>query len=112
MKLELEIPKWAEDKNIFVFANQELIAYKMHNELKLKVKVSRCLGCGACCESGHPFKPEQLLTIKKAIAKGFNSDGPCPFLGEEGCLLGNNIPFSCARSDCSQHFDKCTERFE
>ena len=111
MKIELEIPKWAEEKNIWIFANQELIAYKMIAS-DLKTKTNRCLGCGECCESGHPFKPEQLLAFERAFAIGFIDGEPCPFLGPKGCHLTNNIPFSCARSDCSNHFDKCSERFE
>ena len=110
MKIEIDIPDWAKEKNIFIFANQELIAYKICVSDKVKVKVSRCNGCSQCCESGHPFKPEQILSLESNL--NFIDGVPCPLLGEEGCLLGNNIPFSCARSDCSHHFDKCSEGFE
>ncbi len=107
MKLEIEIPDWAKGKHIYIFANEELIAYSNYIIEKkperreyytpLKVKTARCNGCGQCCESGNPFNADE---------------GACIFLKEHGCDLGHNIPFSCARSDCSITFDKCSERFE
>jgi len=106
MRIELDIPEWAVGKHIYVFANEELLAYTNYIIEKkperkeyytpLKVKTARCNGCGQCCESGSPF----------------DDSIPCPHLTEDGCGLGHNIPFSCARSDCSITFDKCSERFE
>ena len=94
VKLELEIPEWALGKHIYVFAGRELLAVKevrtVHENgehvtkyLPLKVKVSRCNGCGDCC-----FE--------------------CPFAGKNGCTT--NVPFDCVRSICSS-FPNCTERF-
>ena len=107
MKLLIEIPEWAKGKHIYIFANEELLAYtnfiiekkpeRREYYTPLLVKTTeRCNGCGQCCESGSPFDDEK----------------PCPHLTEDGCDLGNNIPFSCARSDCSITFDNCSERFE
>jgi hypothetical protein len=108
MKIELEIPEWAIGKPIYVFANQELLAYSLYIIEKLperkeyytplKVKTSRCNGCGDCCKDGSPFGSER--------------GEPCDHLTEHGCGFGPNIPFSCARSDCSKHYPNCTERFE
>lgn len=106
IELKIELPKWVKGKHIYVFADTELLAYtnfiiekipeKREYYTPLKVKVSRCNGCSQCCESGSPF----------------NDEKPCPHLTENGCDLGHNIPFGCARSDCSITFDKCSERFE
>ena len=112
MKIELDLPDWAKEKNIYIFANEELLAYKWHNDDKVYQKTSRCSGCGQCCESGNPFNPIHWNFIKKIVEQSdFSDSEPCPFLGENGCLLGSKIPFSCVRSDCS-HFDECTEEFE
>ena len=97
MKLEIDIPEWAKEKNIYVFANEELIAYKWHHEDKVHHKIARCNGCGQCCESGSPFNGDE---------------GPCIFLKEHGCDLGTKIPLTCARSICYPTFDKCSERFD
>lgn len=107
LKIEFDVPEWAIGKHIYIFANQELIGYSNHIIEKkpkkreyytpLKVKTQRCNGCGECCESGSPFN---------------NIEEVCPYLTDRGCKLGNKIPFSCARSDCSITFKKCSERFE
>lgn len=107
MKIELEVPEWVIGKHITVFANQELIAYtnfiiekkpeRKEYYTPLKVKIQRCNGCSDCCESGSPFN---------------KNEGVCPHLTENGCGLGNNIPFSCVRSDCSITFKNCSEKFE
>ena len=106
MKIELEIPDWTKGEHIYIFSNQELIAYsqylikknpKREGYTPFKIKIQRCNGCGDCCESGSPFNDKDI---------------PCPHLTTTGCGLGVNIPFSCARSDCSITFTKCSEMFE
>lgn len=123
MNIKFEIPKWAEKKNVTVFVGNELVAQyipkrvinnrKQHVYVKvpLLVKSNRCEGCGECCESGAPFTSEEVIEIIRRL-KEYLPDTSCPLLTEEGCILGDRIPFSCARSDCSKHFSRCTERFE
>jgi len=107
MRIEFDVPEWAIGKHIYLFANEELIGYsKFIIEKKpqrrqyytpFKIKSQRCDGCGDCCKSGSPFS---------------DKEGICPFYTDKGCKLGTKIPFSCARSDCSITFKKCSERFE
>ncbi len=95
MKIELEIPKWAYGKPIYVIAGNELLAYKQPRVRKkpyskgyhsLMIKVERCNGCGQCCHD-------------------------CVFVRYDGCCFRDQIPLSCIVSDCSEGFDKCSERF-
>jgi len=107
MKIEFDVPDWAIGKHIYIFANEELIGYsnfiiekkpkRKEYYTTLKIKTQRCNGCSECCESGSPFD---------------DSEGTCPHHTDKGCSLGTNIPFSCARSDCSITFKNCSERFE
>lgn len=121
MKVELEIPEWAIGKHIYVFADTELLAHKFYFRKKKKgnvvegyediqVKIARCNGCGECCNSG--FNPEAMLYMKKKLDE--YKGEPCAFLEENGCGLGNNIPFSCIRSYCGEReeYPNCTEKMK
>ena len=88
--LTFNIPDWAKDKPIYVIAGKELLAYSdtriEHVEDEdgntihiicrepIKQKVSRCNGCGQCCND-------------------------CVFLRSSGCLFGDYIPVRCLISD-------------
>lgn len=130
VKIEFDIPKWAIGKHIYIFANKELLAQleynvkKIRNDngniirkqkyfpLKLKPDDGRCNGCGDCCATGLPFNKEKAIDIIKRLTEYTenNCEGACPFLDNNGCSLGINIPFGCAKSDCSK-FENCTEKF-
>lgn len=121
MKIELELPDWAIGRNITIFAGKELLAYSSFVYKKkpffkgypeLKIKEGRCNGCGTCCEQyGSPFTREQYNEIIFRLdTTEFKEMGRCPLLGDKGCILGDNIPFDCARSDCSR-MKNCTEQF-
>jgi hypothetical protein len=121
VKIEFDIPEWAIGRNITIFAGTELLGYTDFVRKKkplrefyspLKVKDGRCNGCGTCCETaGSPFSKEQVFNLVLRLDEWtYQDDGKCPLLGENGCILRKQIPFSCARSDCS-HFDECTESF-
>lgn len=58
MKLVIDLPDWCDERNIYVKAGIELVAYKLLGENKIHVKSSRCNMCGKCCENlpdGFPF---------------------------------------------------------
>ena len=120
MKIKFKVPEWVIGKHIWIFANQELIGHKevkvtkkdgkhITSYLPIKIKTGRCTGCGSCCEDGSPFPRPMMVKIKKALQGYKDYDGQCPFLEENGCLLGTKIPFSCARSVCTQN-EGCTEK--
>lgn len=100
MEIKLTIPDWAVGRNIYILAGKELLAYADYTVEKkdgkategyapLRVKDSRCNGCGECCDG-------------------------CVFLGKDGCSFGGNIPLGCVVSDCGRvnSYLNCTERFK
>ena len=105
MKIKLELPEWATERHIRVFAGVELVAYKLAHEDKFKIKTSRCNYCGKCCTN---VRVDHLF--------GRNpKTGNCQFLVKNGdmyeCALGIGRPFSCCASVPSQ-IPECTEKFE
>ncbi len=102
MKITIEIPKWAEKRNISVFAGTEVIALKEVNK-KIKLKITPCSKCGKCCEKlkFHHFPID---------------NGRCVYLKPYGteqqiCSLGFARPFSCCSSIDSK-VDECSVRWE
>lgn len=121
--ISFELPKWAEGKNIYILAGEELIGIMEHkithvegehvgcyDPLLLKTADGRCNGCGSCCESGNFFRNELIVDFLNRLSE-YVPGNPCPMLGESGCLFGTSIPFACARSVCTS-FANCTERLE
>ena len=94
MELTINIPDWAEDKNIYVLAGIELLAYKYVGH-PMKEKVSRCDQCGDCCRN---FKGDGSTW----------TDGTCNYLRDNVCSLGVERPFSCGmpndKFDCAEVF--------
>lgn len=91
MKIELDIPEWAQERHIYVFAGIELLGVKTPGG-PLKVKTGRCSMCGRCCKSC-----EHLLTIGQ----------------KRLCRLGSNRPFACGASEGPRpHIPECTESYE
>lgn len=89
MKIEIEIPEWAQERHIRIMAGMELLAYKPYGEDILYVKTSRCSMCGKCCT----MLPDRffLPTI----------NGTCTYLQRNEnskvreCSLTLNRPFTC-----------------
>lgn len=105
MKIIVELPPWADERHIRIFAGIELAAYKLAHEDKFKIKTSRCNFCGRCCMDVH-------------VDHMFGRDpitGNCRFLVKNGdtyeCSLGIGRPFSCCKSIPTQ-IAECTEKFE
>jgi len=128
MKIEFEIPDWAENRRISIFAGSELLAQKdviikFNKETKkhdiieypsIKVKIRRCSGCGDCCgEGGSPFPKKMLEEVKSRLKDyEYSQHTPCPLLAEDGCILKGKILFSCASSNCEGWSEHCTEVLE
>jgi len=95
MKIEIEIPDWADERHIYVFAGIELLAFK-HVDEAWKIKTSRCTMCGNCCRN----------------FKGVD----CEHLKQDGtrwvCGLGLARPISCSFSAGSSRYEGCSEKFE
>lgn len=95
MSLIINMPEWAQERHIYVFAGIELLAYKLKGR-ELKVKTSRCSMCGKCC-----------------VIRG----EPCQHLVADGkdkmvCDYGLARPFSCSIGRGAARVPECTERFE
>jgi len=93
MKIEIELPDWVDERDIYVMAGIELAAYKFAAEKKFHVKTSRCNQCGKCCEWSPqtPYYPS-------------NPDGSCSKLIPDGpdkkvCSIAVYRPFPCAYGD-------------
>jgi len=100
MNIEFKLPKWSIGKHIYIFAGVELLGFKecvishdinknhiiAYKKLRIKPGDGRCTGCGECCKG-------------------------CIFLRTDGCSFKAWIPFSCAKSICT-NYEGCTERLE
>jgi len=106
MKIEIEIPDWAQERAIYIMAGIELAAYKIPGK-KWKVKTSRCNMCGKCCMNLDPKKhPFPVI------------NGRCVYLlkrpGKEEkyeCGLRISRPFRCCVGT-TKVVPECTEKFE
>jgi len=86
MKITLEIPDWTSERDIYIFAGIESVAYKKFDGDKFNVKTSRCDMCGKCCA-------DPPLKFKKV-------DGMCEYYNKyTGCSLGILRPFGCSVGD-------------
>ena len=54
MKIELEIPDWADSTRVLIIAGTECVAQKLPHENFWMVKTTRCNRCGECCLDGPP----------------------------------------------------------
>ena len=125
MQITIDIPDWAKERHIYVFAGDELLAiqeiHTVHQDgehvlvrqpLRVKPDDGRCNGCGVCCNDGTVIPKNLLEEMKTRLADYKYSDSePCPFLDSDGCILGSIKPFSCITSVCS-HYEGCTEVLE
>ncbi len=70
MIIEIEIPDWANEHELFLFHGTELIGV-MRQGHPWAVKEDRCSRCGSCCEERHiklmplPVKREQCLYLRR-----------------------------------------------
>ena len=92
MKIEIEIPDWCAERNIYVVAGIELAAYKNATESIFHIKTVRCNQCGECCKNLPLNNQMDLL-----------SNGDCSSLVPDGekliCRKGAYRGFNCCVSD-------------
>ena len=102
MKIELEIPDWAFEKEIYIHSWTELVALRREDG-KWYVKTNRCNMCGDCCKNlgeGFPYRGE---------------DKTCIYLKDNKCSMGLHKPFSCImdfHDTPSLKPKNCTEDFK
>lgn len=88
MKIEIDIPDWCKNENLYLLNKNELIAFKMVDS-GWQIKSVRCNKCGECCKH-HP-KEGAYFPIK--------GDGSCVHLVKDGnafiCELGMEKPLAC-----------------
>lgn len=83
MRIELEIPKWAEGRNIRIFAGVEALANYCASKKTLYIKTKRCNLCGKCCIVDETFLNWNLPT-KYGDAVGWDEDLEiCKYLEKE-----------------------------
>ena len=92
MRIEIELPDWANERHIRIFAGFEEVAKKIYGE-PWQIKAGRCRKCGKCCMGSQP----------RTFA-GFNPDDEgCKYLIRHGreyeCSQGANRPFNCCSTD-------------
>lgn len=87
MKITIDIPEWAENSRIAVFAGMEQLAYynKLSDPDNVFVKETRCNMCGKCC----------MFVKKRPMLNVVN--GMCVYLHPERkyCTVASNRPLNC-----------------
>ncbi|MFQ5822253.1 MAG: hypothetical protein ACE5I5_19920 [Candidatus Heimdallarchaeota archaeon] len=87
--IRIEIPEWAKERHIYVFAGSEPLAIKLHGR-KLVVKKVRCNWCGKCCiEVGADWifgEKEMFIDgkVEKVCGK-LVKEGPNKYACSAGC---------------------------
>lgn len=86
MKLLLNIPEWAKDRRILVFAGIECLADYNPAESReyVRVKETRCVQCGECCRNMRDTVPPFA---------DVHRDGACIYLDKE---VGDNDRWVCS----------------
>jgi len=86
----IKLPKWTDERNIYIFAGIEIVMKRDLGEWYIKTE--RCNNCGKCCMS----KP-------KGWTHGRNRKHDCKHLifraNEYLCDLGADRPFFCSVSE-------------
>ena len=92
MKITIDIPEWAKDRNIYIMAGVEGLAVKRAADDFISIKTERCNYCGKCCR--EPYV---------AGAFPLDKNGACIYLEQIGpdfnCSLNQERPRVCCYSD-------------
>lgn len=92
MKIEIELPDWTDERNIYVFAGIELAAIKTFREDKFRIKDTRCNFCGKCCMGIDP-KFHFFPVINGKCVHLINEPGT---KDKYRCRFGISRPFVCS----------------
>lgn len=94
MRIEVEIPDWAEGRTLHIMAGMEEIARKPLGR-PWKVKTGRCVQCGKCCMDVPRTWPmgRSATTRNCQWLIYYANEWRCDFLGSR--------PFACSISDAS-----------
>jgi len=82
VKVNLELPDWVDENELYIHSWTELVALKRPNG-KWYVKTGRCNMCGDCCRDvsiNFPYRGE---------------NGTCIYLKDNKCIMDLHKPFSC-----------------
>jgi len=79
MRIELELPEWANRSNLYILSETEPVAYKLKDRAWM-VKVGHCRMDGECCMNHSKAFPFETI------------DGQCIYLKKE---VGNNDRWRC-----------------
>lgn len=96
-RIEIVIPEWAKDNNIYIMAGIELLAFRQRGG-PLMVKTSRCNMCGKCCTG-----------FNKWIYPLVGEDRACVHLKKE---VGDNDRWICDLSTQRPHGCNTTAPWE
>jgi hypothetical protein len=92
MKIVLDVPDWAAERHIYIFAGIELLGYKLYGSDDVYVKTDRCNLCGKCCRN-----------LPKSGNIPTDDENTCIYLTKVGsdyiCSLGTARPWQCSWSD-------------
>lgn len=102
MKVTFDIPDWAQERDLYLFAGTEVVAVIPYGRGELWQKISRCDWCGRCCENlpvrvQEPISRDEHNTCTHLVTIG----------GQKECDLGPRRPWSCSVYD--MHIGKCPE---
>ena len=99
MKINLEIPKWAESARLLIVAGNECVAQKLPHQDFWMVKEIRCNQCGECCLDSPPSP------------YGFDDEGKCLKLKFEDdkwhCMAGSDKPIRCIIDPNIRGYEQC-----
>ena len=110
MRITVDLPAWADERHIYIFAGVEMAAFKPYGQDSVYVKTARCENCGNCCQGIKGYFPFSTGPGGKCYYRGPEAEGS----PAQTCLLGAYRPFACAtwnppnleQPDCAVKFKK------
>jgi len=96
MKIEIEIPDWAAERQLTLLAGVELVARKSPREDYWEIKDQRCNFCGMCC---HDFPTSPYGNDDEGRCKKVFNDN-----GKWKCMAGTKRPYNCLMDPSEEDF--------
>jgi len=105
MKVTFDIPDWALQRDIYLFAGTEVVAMIPYSKGERWTKTGQCDYCGRCCENLPRIVQEPISREKN------NNCIHLVKIGEKKeCELGARRPWSCSVYD--MHLGQCPDADE